>query len=35
MQIVKTILIVRGLLAWAGLGGVVYAEVWFGRKWVH
>jgi hypothetical protein len=34
MQIIKTILIVRGLLAWAGLGGVVYAGVWFGRKWL-
>jgi hypothetical protein len=34
MQIIKTILIVRGLLAWAGLGGVGYAGVWFGRKWL-
>jgi len=34
IQIVKTIVIVRGLLAWTALGGVVYAGVWFGRKWL-
>lgn len=33
ITIVKTILIVRGLLAWSALGGVVYAGIRYGSKW--
>lgn len=33
IAIVKTIRIVRGLLVWSTLGGVVYAGIKFGSKW--
>jgi hypothetical protein len=33
MAIVKTVVIVRGLLSWAALGGALYAGIRFGRGW--
>lgn len=35
MTIVKTVVIVRGLLAWSALGGVLYAGMKFGSRWLN